>query len=122
MSYCVARVTLSAALRIQVIAALHPPAVPQQLTLVEVGLSAQHAVQTLSNSNAAAGNVLTALMTLAVTAAQGSHRTAEMVRMGCIEALAERLRMSAAHHTKPKDERRQTLHMLDADKRCAPTS
>jgi len=96
--------------RMQLVAALHPPAVPQQLSRVAVLPSPRQAIVTLSDPSATAGDVLTALMATAVTAARGSHATADMVRAGCIEALTERLRMSPTRHARPKDERRCGLH------------
>lgn len=96
----------------QVIAVLHPPVAPQQqLASVEILPSPRQATQTLSDPSAASGDVLAALMTLAVTGAGGSRATAGMVKAGCIEALAERLRMSPGNRAGPKDERRCGLGM-----------
>ena len=93
---------------VQIIAGLHLQATEQQRALVEVVPSRRQAIETLSDPGAAAGDVPTALMAVAVTAARGGHATACMVRAGCIEALAERLRMGAANQAEPKDERRCT--------------
>ncbi len=94
------------AMRMQVVAAWQPQTVPQQLALVEVLPSPRQAIDTLSDWSAVAGDVLTALMAIAMTAARGSRATVDLVKANCIEALSERLRMSAADRAEPKDERR----------------
>ena len=87
----------------QVIAALHSP---QHAALHEIVPSPRRAISTLGDPGAAAGDVLTALMAVAVTAAWGVLATADMVGSGCIEALAARLRMSPVDHAKRGDDRR----------------
>ena len=72
---------------------------------------------TLGDPGAAAGDVLTALMAVAVTAAWGVLATADMVGSGCIEALAARLRMSPVDHAKRR--RRMTEGAFRSRRSCS---